>query len=160
LIFPYLYIRLFSGVVEKAEIKGRQTLLRRRANHIADYEALHHIHFWKCEPEPKHIYYFGQSKAFEEWYTLRKGDQSAIYKGFEEKTTFTKRTIFKERNFDNISIWKYDNIEIGDNETKKNNLKVNIENLSKKLKEKEMDDNEINNMINELIKEIDEIETN
>ncbi|CAB5370441.1 unnamed protein product [Rhizophagus irregularis] len=62
-----MLIAFMSGVYEKAEIKGRQTSLRLRANHIADYEALHHINFWEPEPEPKNIYYFGQSKNFEEW---------------------------------------------------------------------------------------------
>ncbi|CAG8663971.1 12060_t:CDS:10, partial [Rhizophagus irregularis] len=96
----------------------RQTLLRHQANHIADYEALHHIHFWNPEPEPKHIYYFGQSKSLEEWSDTRKDDQGAIYKGFEEKTTFTIRT-FKEENYDKSSILEYyDNIE-----TKIGNLK-------------------------------------
>ncbi|CAB5205699.1 unnamed protein product [Rhizophagus irregularis] len=62
-----MLIAFMTGVYEKAEIKGRQTSLRLRANHIADYEALHHINFWEPEPEPKNIYYFGQSKNFEEW---------------------------------------------------------------------------------------------
>ena len=88
----------FSGVYEKAETKGRQTLLRNRANLIADFEALHHIYYWNHEPEPKYIYYFGQSKNFEEWYDTRKDDQGAIYKGFEEKSTFTKR-LYKESNY-------------------------------------------------------------
>ncbi|GBC09477.1 hypothetical protein RclHR1_00890013 [Rhizophagus clarus] len=89
------------------QTKGRQTLLRHRANHIADYEALYHIHFRNHEPEPKHIYYFGQSKTLEDWYNNRKNDQGAIYKGFEEKSTFTKR-YFREKSYDKASIWVYD----------------------------------------------------
>ncbi|GET57458.1 uncharacterized protein OCT59_015519 [Rhizophagus irregularis] len=61
-----------SGVYEKADTKGRQTLLRYQANHIADYEALQHIHFWKHEHDPKYIYYFGQSKNFEDCYNKKK----------------------------------------------------------------------------------------
>ena len=98
---------IFSGVYARAETKGRQTLLRHRANQIADYEALHHIHFWEIEPDPKYIYYVGQSKNFEGWYDIRKGDQGEIYKEFEEKSTFTK-PIFKDANYDHVSIWKYD----------------------------------------------------
>ncbi|PKY50669.1 hypothetical protein RhiirA4_531052 [Rhizophagus irregularis] len=106
-VLQNMLIAFMSGVYEKAEIKGRQTLLRRRANLIADYEALHHIHFWEIEPEPKHIYYFGQSKTFEDWYVTRKNDQGAIYNDFEEKSTFTKRN-FEKRDYDDHSIWSYD----------------------------------------------------
>ncbi len=153
----------FSGVYEKAETKGRQTLLRNRANLIADFEALHHIHYWNHEPEPKYIYYFGQSKNFEEWYDTRKDDQGAIYKGFEEKSTFTKR-LYKESNYDKRSIWVYDdNIESEIEKIKimKNDLKVNIEYLTKKLDDskngKKKSDDEINE-INKKIKEIENIE--
>lgn len=86
---------IFSGVYERAETHGRQTLLRSRANQIADYEALHHIHIWNIEPEPEYIYYIGQSKNFEDWYDMRKGDQNAIYKGFEEKSTFRNGFLMK-----------------------------------------------------------------
>jgi hypothetical protein len=158
LLFTHLF---FSGVYEKAETKGRQTLLRRRANHIADYEALHHIHFWEKENDPKYIYYFGQSKTFEEWNKSKKDDQGAIYKELEEKSTFTKRN-FEKRDYDDHSIWKYNiaESEIEGNETMKNNWKVNIENLSKKINQKERNDDEINKInkkIDELIEEIEKI---
>ena len=122
---------------EKAETKGRQTLLRYRANQIADYEALHHIHFHYNEPEPKYIYYIGQSKNFEEWYDARKGIQGAIYRGFEEKSTFTKRT-FKKSDYDDVSIWKYDDIEdidkqIQEAEITKKIFDAHIEKLRNKL---------------------------
>jgi hypothetical protein len=130
----------FSGVYEDAATKGRQTLLRHQANHIADYEALHHIHFWNPEPEPKHIYYFGQSKSLEEWSDTRKDDQGAIYKGFEEKTTFTIRT-FKEENYDKSSILKYnDNIETKIENFKNivNEMSENIEYLIERFKSKNL----------------------
>jgi hypothetical protein len=139
-------IIFFSGVYEEAKIKGRQTLLRHRAIIIADYEALHHIHYWNHEPDPKHIYYFGQSKTIEEWYDSRKYDRGAIYKGFEEKSTFTKY-IFKERNYDKRSIWVYeDNIESEIEKIKimKNDLNDKIENLITKLNEKKKNNDEIN----------------
>ncbi|RGB24235.1 hypothetical protein C1646_773379 [Rhizophagus diaphanus] len=102
-------IAFMSGVYEKAEANGRQTLLRNRANHIADYEALHHIHFQNPEPEPNHIYYFGQAKYFEEWYNARKDDdKSAIYEGFEEISIFIKH-VYKEMDYDKFSIFKYFN---------------------------------------------------
>ncbi|CAB4389908.1 unnamed protein product [Rhizophagus irregularis] len=81
-----------SGVYEKADTKGRQTLLRYQANHIADYEALQHIHFWKHEHDPKYIYYFGQSKNFEDWYNKKK-EQGPIYGELKEKSTFTNRNL-------------------------------------------------------------------
>jgi hypothetical protein len=126
---------IFSGVYARAETKGRQTLLRHRANQIADYEALHHIHFWEIEPDPKYIYYVGQSKNFEEWSDARKGKQNAIYKGFEEKSTFTSRT-FKESDYDSVSIWKYDE---------------GIESIDKQIKETEKDfDNRIKELYSKL----------
>ncbi|CAB4410857.1 unnamed protein product [Rhizophagus irregularis] len=146
IVLQNMLIAFMSGVYEEAKIKGRQTLLRHRAIIIADYEALHHIHYWKHEPDPKHIYYFGQSKTIEEWYDSRKHDRGAIYKGFEEKSTFTKY-IFKERNYDKRSIWVYeDNIESEIEEIKimKNDLNDKIENLITKLNEKKKNNDEIN----------------
>jgi hypothetical protein len=99
-------------VYEKAEANGRQTLLRNRANHIADYEALHHIHFWNSEPEPKLIYYFGQAKYLEEWYDTKKDDdKSAIYEGFEEISIFTN-SVYKEIDYDKYSIFQYFNDDV------------------------------------------------
>ncbi|RGB23884.1 hypothetical protein C1646_805703 [Rhizophagus diaphanus] len=152
IVLQNMLIAFMSGVYENAATKGRQTLLRHQANHIADYEALHHIHFWNPEPEPKHIYYFGQSKSLEEWSDTRKDDQGAIYKGFEEKTTFTMRT-FKKENYDKSSILKYGDKII---ETKLENFKnlidkemsENIECLIERFKSK--------NLIKET-KEIEEV---
>jgi hypothetical protein len=95
-------------VYERAETKGRQALLRFRANQIADYEALEHFHFWPHEPEPKFIYYIGQSTNFQEWYQMKKNDQGEIYKDFEEKTTINNHA-FKDVDYDDVSIWKFDN---------------------------------------------------
>ncbi|CAG8629689.1 4600_t:CDS:10 [Rhizophagus irregularis] len=79
------------GVYEKADTKGRQTLLRYQANHIADYEALQHIHFWKHEHDPKYIYYFGP-----------------IYGELKEKSTFTNRILNEGvKNYDEYSIWNW-----------------------------------------------------
>lgn len=61
-IIFYLIAYLFSGVYEHVTAKSRQILLKHRANFIADYEALYHIHFSKPELEPKYIYYLGQPK--------------------------------------------------------------------------------------------------
>lgn len=136
---------------ENAATKSRQTLLRYQANFIADYEALHHIHFWNHEPEPNNIYYFGQSKTLEEWSDTREGDQGAIYKGFEEKTTFTKR-IFKEEDYDKSSILKYDDniktriknfINIG------KDMSDNIEHLIEKFK--------VSKNSNEIINEVEDM---
>ncbi|CAB4441087.1 unnamed protein product [Rhizophagus irregularis] len=167
IILQNMLIAFMSGVFAKTETKGRQTLLRHRANLIADYEALCHIHFWNHDPEPKHIYYFGQSKNLEEWYATRKDEQGAIYKEFEEKVTFTKR-IFKDRNYDKFSIWNYENdIKKEKIKSMKNDLNVNINYLIKKLKklkkEQKNEKNEKNEMdfdniefIDKFIKEIEE----
>ena len=140
---------IFSGVYTTAETKGRQTLLRQRAILIADYEALHHIHFWNHEPEPKHIYYFGQSKHFEEWYNKRKDDQGAIYEEFEEKRTFTKHT-FKESDYDESSIWVNNNDDNNIDDDDKN-MKTSVKNFKSK-------SNEVSDNVEDLIKRIKEIE--
>src|SRR5579871_2084276 len=96
--YPILYTQFFSGVYKKAEKKGRQALLRFRANQIANYEALYHVHFPPLEHDPRYIYYIGESKNFESWYEDRKNDD-AIYKAFEAKSTFTKY-VFEEKDYD------------------------------------------------------------
>ena len=79
-IFIHLFVNylFFSSVYEAVATKGRQTLLRYRANKIADYEALHHTHLWKNGPDPRYVYYIGQSKNFEEWNLNIKKDLSRI----------------------------------------------------------------------------------
>jgi hypothetical protein len=83
-------------------------LLRYKANKIADYEALHHFR-WQKKPDPKYIYYTGRSKNFEEWYNnIKKDGQNVIYQGLKEKST---GHTFKEADYDDVSIWKYEDIE-------------------------------------------------
>lgn len=124
---------------------------------------MNHINFWEPEPEPKIIYYFGQSKNFEEWYNTR-NNQDTIYKEFEEKSTFIKN-IFKVRDYDKSSIWKYDdddenNIlkDIEKISIIKNDLNNNIDYFIKKFSNLK-NENEINNdEINNIIKKIKEFE--
>ncbi|GBC09935.1 hypothetical protein RclHR1_09210004 [Rhizophagus clarus] len=106
-VLQNMLIAFMSGVYERAENKGRQALLRFRANQIADYEALEKFHFRPPEPEPKYIYYIGQSKNFQEWYQMRKNDQDEIYKDFEVKSTIISQA-FKDVNYNDFSIWKFD----------------------------------------------------
>ncbi|CAB4421660.1 unnamed protein product [Rhizophagus irregularis] len=138
IILQNILIAFMNGVYVTAGTKGKQRLLRYRANHIVDYEALHHIHFSKPEPEPKHIYYFSQAKNFEEWYNTRKSEQGAIYKDSEEpciSTISTVNNIFRKKDYDEHSILKYndntltiveDFISLG------NEVSDNIENLIEK----------------------------
>ncbi|PKY53511.1 hypothetical protein RhiirA4_471776 [Rhizophagus irregularis] len=127
LILTNMMIAFMGGAYEKAEIKGRKILLRYKANLIADYEALYHFHYWASEPEPKYIYYVGQSKILEEWLDSKK-DQDAIYKDTEEKTTSTKFN-FKEKDYDKHLILTYNeqNLEIGKVKNMKNDLNGIIE---------------------------------
>jgi hypothetical protein len=144
-------------VYEEAATKGRQALLRYRANQIADYEALHHIHFRHQEPNPRNIYYIGQSKNFVEWYKSRKNEQGEIYKDFEESTF--KKHAFKETDYDQVSIWKFDDcsttttttMEIAKGHKEENSISKNDQeiilneiNEMKKLREN------IDSMINQL----------
>jgi len=78
--------------------------LRLRARQIADYEALHHIHFWPHRQDPKYIYYIGQSKNFEEWSESRVGERCEIYKDLEEKSTYIKYK-FTKFDYDDVSIY-------------------------------------------------------
>ncbi|RGB23906.1 hypothetical protein C1646_805619 [Rhizophagus diaphanus] len=71
----------------------------------------------------------------EEWYATRKDEQGAIYKDFEEKSTFTKRT-YKERDYDKYSILVYEEdikVEIEKIKNMKNDVNITIEYLIKKL---------------------------
>ncbi|CAB4479057.1 unnamed protein product [Rhizophagus irregularis] len=157
-ILQNMLIAFMGGVYEEAATKGRQALLRFRANQIANYEALYHIHFPPIERDPKYIYYIGQSKNFEKWCEDRK-DDGAIYKGFEEKSTFTK-FVFEEKDYDKFSIWVYDDdddieIEINNIKKMKKDLNDNIDNLLNKLNDQKRDDNA--EKIDKKIKEIENI---
>ncbi|PKY16229.1 hypothetical protein RhiirB3_480626 [Rhizophagus irregularis] len=129
-ILQNMLIAFMGGVYEEAATKGRQALLRYRANQIADYEALHHIHFRHQEPNPRNIYYIGQSKNFVEWYKSRKNDQGEIYKDFEEKSTIIKHA-FNETDYDKVSIWKFDDcsttttIEVAESPKEENSVSKN-----------------------------------
>lgn len=133
---------------EKAAAKSRQFLLRFKANQLANYEALYQ------EPDPKYIYYIGQSQHFETWYESIK-DDDAIHKDFEKESSFTKH-VFEAKSYDKFSIWKYDDdyeTEIKTIESMKNNLNNKIENLIDKLNDQKNSDNS-----NDIDKQIEEIE--
>ncbi|PKC62810.1 hypothetical protein RhiirA1_464629 [Rhizophagus irregularis] len=127
-VLQNMLIAFMSGVYENAETKGRQTLLRHQANHIADYEALHHIHFWGHE------------------------HQGAIHEELEAKSTFMKQ-IYKKKCFDERSIMKYNDCfksEIKEISIIKNKLNDKIERLNKKIHDpKKGTDDEIKNEIKE-----------
>ncbi|CAB4387556.1 unnamed protein product [Rhizophagus irregularis] len=137
-ILQNMLIAFMGGVYEEAATKGRQALLRFRANQIANYEALYHIHF----PPIEH-----------------RKDDGAIYKGFEEKSTFTK-FVFEEKDYDKFSIWVYDDdddieIEINNIKKMKKDLNDNIDNLLNKFNDQKRDDNA--EKIDKKIKEIENI---
>ncbi|CAG8721935.1 2494_t:CDS:10, partial [Rhizophagus irregularis] len=105
------------------------------------------------------IYTTAETK--EEWYATRKDEQGAIYKDFEEKSTFTKRT-YKERDYDKYSILVYEEdikVEIEKIKNMKNDVNVTIEYLIKKLYDikKIMEDIEknINDVVERLLKKLD-----
>ncbi|RGB27734.1 hypothetical protein C1646_768745 [Rhizophagus diaphanus] len=101
IVLQNLLNAFMSGVYEKAETKGRQTLLRYQANHIADYEALQHIHFWKHEHDPKYIYYLVNPKISKIGIIKKKNKRE-----LKEKSTFTNRILNEGvKNFDEYSIW-------------------------------------------------------
>ncbi|GBB91276.1 hypothetical protein RclHR1_18460001 [Rhizophagus clarus] len=137
-ILQNMLITFMSGVYERTETKGRQALLRFRANQIADYEALYHPEFIPPMREPKYIYYIGKSKTFEKWYEDRK-DDGPIYKDFEKKSTFAK-FVFEEKDYDRFSIWNYKvDSKIEKFKTMKNKLNNNIENLIKNFEDQKND---------------------
>ncbi|RGB26308.1 hypothetical protein C1646_770586 [Rhizophagus diaphanus] len=142
-ILQNMLIAFMSGVYETANTKGRQALLRFRANQIANYEALNQVHFPQIKPDPKYIYYICRSKHFETWYESRKND-GPIFSDFEKKSTFST-FVFEEKDYDEFSLWKYDidflkkygdidiKKEIVEFKTKKKSLNDNIDNLIKNL---------------------------
>ena len=129
----------FSGVFDKVKDKGKRSLSRFKAEHIADYEALHQFH-WFNEPEPKYIYYMCHSKKFEDWYKSIKKDQRAMYEDLEEKSTSKSINSFKESTYYKYSIWKFHNEEIGKDreviEKEINKLESNMVSMIKGLREK------------------------
>ncbi|RGB23908.1 hypothetical protein C1646_773828 [Rhizophagus diaphanus] len=161
-ILQNMLIAFMGGVYQKAETKGRQALLRFRANQIANYEALHHYNFWPYEPDPKYIYYVSQSKIFVEWYNSRKNDQDPIYSDFENKSSYTKH-VFEEKNYDIYSIWDYeedDKMKINKNDDKNNVKQKNkVDNIEKEIKNDD-DIKDIKKDIKKIEKEIkdDDIE--
>ncbi|EXX61209.1 hypothetical protein RirG_173230 [Rhizophagus irregularis DAOM 197198w] len=154
-VLQNMFIAFMSGVYVKAETKGRQALLRFRANQIADYEALEHFHFWPNEPEPKFIHYIGQSKNFQEWFQLRKDDQGEIYKDFDEKTTNTIQA-FIDVDYDESSIWNFDDNNSSNTKGKKKDSTTALpketipSNSSENSQEVVL--NELNEKINEIMK--------
>ncbi|CAB5389559.1 unnamed protein product [Rhizophagus irregularis] len=136
-----MLIAFMGGVYEEAATKGRQALLRFRANQIANYEALHHYYFSSHDYDPKYIYYIGRSEHFETWYEDRKND-GPIFKDVEKKSTFAE-FVFKDKVYDKFSIWKYDDddikIEIEKFKMMKKSLNDNIENLIKNLEDRKND---------------------
>ncbi|PKY31410.1 hypothetical protein RhiirB3_475192 [Rhizophagus irregularis] len=119
-ILQNILIAFMNGVYSTAGTKGKQRLLRYQANHIVDYEALYQLYFSKPKPEPKHIYYFSQSKNFEGWDNKIKGEQCVIYEDHDFEVTSTS-VIFKEKDYDEHSHLKYDEYD--------NNIKLVIEEL-------------------------------
>ncbi|PKC63594.1 hypothetical protein RhiirA1_396710 [Rhizophagus irregularis] len=140
-ILQNMLIAFMGGVYEEAATKGRQALLRFRANQIANYEALHHYYFSSHDYDPKYIYYIGRSEHFETWYEDRKND-GPIFKDVEKKSTFAE-FVFKDKVYDKFSIWKYDDddikIEIEKFKMMKKSLNDNIENLIKNLEDRKND---------------------
>ncbi|PKK62583.1 hypothetical protein RhiirC2_790159 [Rhizophagus irregularis] len=137
-ILQNMLIAFMGGVYEEAATKGRQALLRFRANQIANYEALHHYYFSSHDYDPKYIYYIGRSEHFE---TDRKND-GPIFKDVEKKSTFAE-FVFKDKVYDKFSIWKYDDdddikIKIEKFKMMKKSLNDNIENLIKNLEDRKM----------------------
>ncbi|PKC01166.1 hypothetical protein RhiirA5_427142 [Rhizophagus irregularis] len=105
IVLQNMLIAFMSDEYEDVKDKSRLILLKHKANHIADYDAMYHIHFWIPDSKPKCIYYIGQSENYEDWHIARKDDdKSAICKGLKENPIFTN---FKERDFDDHSIWNY-----------------------------------------------------
>ncbi|GBB90169.1 hypothetical protein RclHR1_17030002 [Rhizophagus clarus] len=106
IILQNMLIAFMSDEYTEVRAKSRQILLKNKANHIADYEALHHLN---SEPQPKYIYYIGQPENYEEWHNTRKDNvKSSICENLNEKSILTK---FMRRDYDQYSIWKYDNYD-------------------------------------------------
>src|SRR6266540_4050610 len=81
------------GVYSEAYEKSHDALLKFRAISISEYESLEKIYFYPPSPEPKYIYYLGESESYGEWDTnvkKREADQTKLYTVYEEEVI--KRT--------------------------------------------------------------------
>jgi len=97
-------------VYSEAYEKGRVALLRFRAELISDFEALDEMYFYPPPPEPKYIYYLGESKSYEKWDAKvkeRETGQKKLYNDSEEKM-IERKLPYKEKDVDNESWWNYD----------------------------------------------------
>ncbi|CAG8621232.1 15274_t:CDS:10 [Funneliformis mosseae] len=108
-ILQNMLIAFMGGVYSEAYKKGRVGLLRFRAESISDYEALEEIYFYPKSPEPKYIYYLGESKSYKEWDSnvkKRETEQIKLYNAYEEKM-IEDQLPSMEKDDDNESWWDY-----------------------------------------------------
>ncbi|PKK80177.1 hypothetical protein RhiirC2_704442 [Rhizophagus irregularis] len=142
IVLQNMLIAFMSDEYEAVKEKSRQILLKYKANRIADYEALNHVHlFSNPESQPKYIFYHGLPESYEKWYNIRKDDSKSVIYDNTKEFDFEK---FKISDYDQYSIWKYNNysniIRIS-TENFKNNFSNKIETLIKKFKdEKQIDE--------------------
>ncbi|CAI2180789.1 4173_t:CDS:2 [Funneliformis geosporum] len=109
-ILQNMLIAFMGGVYSEAYKKGRVALLRFRAESISDYEALERIHFFPQSPEPKYIYYLGESKSYKEWDSnakKRESEQITLYDTYEEKLLEDQFPSKEKEGVDNESWWDY-----------------------------------------------------
>ncbi|CAG8601813.1 13824_t:CDS:10 [Funneliformis caledonium] len=123
-ILQNMLIAFMGGVYSEAYKKGRVGLLRFRAESISDYEALEEIYFYPKSPEPKYIYYLGESKSYKEWDSnvkKRETEQVKLYNAYEEKM-IEDQLPSMEKDDDNESWWDY--IKILENKVDEINIKM------------------------------------
>ncbi|CAG8460788.1 5186_t:CDS:2 [Rhizophagus irregularis] len=142
IVLQNMLIAFMSDEYEAVKEKSRQILLKYKANRIADYEALNHVHlFSNPESQPKYIFYHGLPESYEKWYNIRKDDSKSVIYDNTKEFDFEK---FKISDYDQYSIWKYNNysnIIRMSTENFKNNFSNKIETLIKKFKdEKQIDE--------------------
>ncbi|CAB4429799.1 unnamed protein product [Rhizophagus irregularis] len=136
IVLQNMLIAFMSDEYEAVKEKSRQILLKYKANRIADYEALNHVHlFSNPESQPKYIFYHGLPESYEKWYNIRKDDSKSVIYDNTKEFNFEK---FKISDYDQYSIWKYNNysnIIRMSTENFKNNFSNKIETLIEKFKD-------------------------
>ncbi|CAG8590670.1 2898_t:CDS:10 [Funneliformis caledonium] len=153
-VLQNMLIAFMGGVYEEAAKKGRDALLRYRADLISDYEALEDIRFWPTEPDPTFIFYVGHSKSFDEWSEGRKDFRGCIYKRYENKASY-KKYDFKEDIYDEASLMKYEPDKVTQQDTKIKNTPSTSSQVDELYKEFQQSINTVNERLDLMDKKID-----
>ncbi|CAI2168586.1 18802_t:CDS:2 [Funneliformis geosporum] len=153
-VLQNMLIAFMGGVYEEAAKKGRDALLRYRADLISDYEALEDIRFWPPETDPTYIFYVGHSKSFDEWSEGRKEFRGCIYERYETKASY-KKYDFKDDIYDETSLMKYEADKVTQKDTNNESNSSTSSQVDELYKEFKQSINNVNERLDLMDRKID-----